>query len=191
MSNGKTIAGRKKHIKFDLYETPTWATEKFIVRALHDGVLNTNDEIHECCSGAGAISKVLEKYGFIIKSSDIQNKDFIYGERGVDVYKLKDNHCKITMTNPPYILMTKFGMLSEFLRISENKVILLLNIYFLSSQKRKKLLEHSPLKYVYIHSDRLTMFPFGEKKPKNDGTKMFAWYVWEHGYRGEPVIRFL
>jgi hypothetical protein len=87
--------------------------------------------------------------------------------------------------------MTKENMLSEFLRISKEKVILLLNIFYLSSEKRKEMLKQSHLKYVYIHSDRLTMYPYGETKPENGGTKMFAWFVFEHGYNDNPMIDWL
>jgi len=192
MSIAEGIVGRKKsEDKFDLYETPSWSTDLMIKRLIEDGVLNITENITECCCGAGAISKVLETNGFKVQSSDIQIEDFIYGEKGIDVHNIKDKSREIIITNPPYNLMTKGNMLDEFLRISNNKVILLLNIYYLSSKDRYKLLHNSPLKYVYIHSDRVTMFPYGEEKPKSTGTKMFAWFVWEQGYDGEPIIRWI
>jgi hypothetical protein len=192
MPNGQSITGRKKNIKYDLYETPKEATQKILNALIDDKILNpSTDEIYECCSGCGAITNVLDDYYLTFKASDIQTEDYIVGEKGVDVYKLPDKCCKFVLTNPPYDLMTKDNMLNEFLRISTDKVVLLLNIFFLSSEKRKELLKNSPLRYVYIHSDRLTMFPYGEAKPDNGGTKMFAWYLFEHGYEGEPIIRWL
>lgn len=192
MGIAEGIVGRKKdNDKFDLYETPNWATDLIADRLINDGVLSLDNIITELCSGAGAISKTLENKGFIVKSSDIQEEQFIYGNQGLDVYKIPDKSEQILFTNPPYNLMTKNSMLDEFLRISTNKVILLLNIYYLSSKDRYELLQNSPLKYIYIHSDRVTMFPFGEEKPKSTGTKMFAWFIWEHGYTGEPIVRWI
>ena len=192
MAIAEGIVGRKKsNDKYDLYETPEWATELIVNRLLKDGVLNKGDVISEVCSGAGAISRVLESCDFVVDSSDIQEEDFIYGDKGVDVYELPDDSKKIIFTNPPYNLMTKKDMLTELLRVSIDKVILLLNIYYLSSKDRYDLMRNSPLKYIYIHSDRVTMFPFGDEKPKSTGTKMFAWFVWEHGYEGEPVVRWI
>ena len=198
MTKGQLITGRKVNTEYDLYETPYEATKKILNRLIEDKVLNVSkDELYECCSGAGAITKVLKEIGFTYKASDIQAEDFIVGEKGIDVYKLPDKCCNIVFTNPPYNLMTpkknniETHMLKQFLRIANDKVILLLNIFFLSSEKRKELLKDSPLKHIYIHSDRLTMFPYGEAKPENGGTKFFAWYVWEHGYTGEPIIRWL
>lgn len=186
------IVGRKKNDdKFDLYETPTWATELIVERLLQDGVLNLTDIITEPCCGAGAISKVLQNKGFNVISSDIQTQSFIYGEKDTDVKQYEDNSCEVVFTNPPYNQMTKENMLADFLRITNDKLILLLNIFYLSSSDRYELLKNSPLKYIYIHSNRVTMYPYGVEKPKNDGTKMFAWFVWEKGYSGEPNVRWI
>lgn len=193
MNNGNLIVGRTENKDiYDFYETPKWATEKAIEKMLIDGVINKYDNILEPCCGAGAISDVLSVYGFEnLKASDIQTADYIKGQKGVDVYDIDDDSTEVIFTNPPYNLMTKGGLLNEFLRISSKKVILLLNIYYLSSKDRKEMLQSSGLQYVYIHSDRVTMFPFGEEKPKNGGTKMYAWFVWNKEYEGEPIIRWL
>ena len=192
MKISESIVGRKKvDDKYDFYETPSWATELILDKLLSDKVININEEILEPCCGAGAISKVLENKGFKVYSSDLQEEDFIYGKKGYNVYSLPDNLCETIITNPPYNQMTKNNMLYEFLRISKRKVILLLNIYYLSSSDRYEMLKNSHLQYVYIHSDRVTMYPFGKEKPKSTGTKMFAWFVWDKEYNGEPIIRWI
>lgn len=193
MSNGNTIAGRKKNNDpNDFYQTPYWATEKVLEQMIIDGEINKYDNICDPCSGGGAIVKVLKDYGFEnVCASDIQTEDYIVGEKGVDVWDIQDNEYDIILTNPPYNQMTKNSMLQEFLRISKRKVILLLNIYFLSSKQRKEMLENSELKHLYIHSDRVTMFPYGEEAPKNGGTKMFAWFVWDKNYKGKPTISWI
>lgn len=191
-SMAEAIVGRKKNEdKFDFYETPTWATELIIDKLLEDRVLTKDTKITEPCCGAGAISKLLESKGFEVESSDIQLEDYIYGCKGKPMQTYEDDSCDIVITNPPYNQMTKNNMLDDFLRITKDKVILLLNIFYLSSKDRYELLRNTPLKYVYIHSNRVTMYPFGVEKPKNDGTKMFAWFVWEKGYKGEPIVRWI
>ncbi len=197
MSNGLSITGRKNINQYDFYETPKWATEKAIEAMLRDKIIDKYDSIYEPCVGAGAIADVLLKYDFKnLKCSDIQNEKYIKGEKGIDVYNIEDDICDVIFTNPPYNLMTlkeKDGgsMLKEFLRISKHKVILLLNIFFLSSQDRKKLLETSHMRHIYIHSDRVTMYPYGQEKPKNGGTKMYAWFVWDKDYSGEPTLSWI
>lgn len=192
MANGNSITGRIKNTEYDFYETPKWATEKAIEAMLTDGILNKYDDIYEPCVGAGAISDVLDVYGFEnVKKSDIQTADYIKGAKGVDVWDIDDNVCDVVITNPPYNEMTKNNMLAEFQRISKHKVILLLNIFFLSSKDRKEMLEQSHLRHVYIHSGRVTMYPFGEEKPTNGGTKMFAWFVWDKEYEGKPTLSWI
>lgn len=188
---GNVISGRKKNDVYDFYETPTWATERVVEQMLIDGIVNKYDNILEPCSGAGAITNVLKQYFENVEASDIQGADYIVGKRNIDVYDINDNMCDVVITNPPYNLMTKENMLNEFLRIASKKVILLLNIFYLSSKDRKQMLENSPLRHIYIHSDRVTMYPYGEPKPKNGGTKMFAWFVWDKEYKGKPTISWI
>lgn len=89
---GNTIAGRKRNDEFDFYETPKWATEKAVEAMLTDGVLNKYEQIYEPCAGAGAITDILNVYGFEnIKASDIQTADYIKGHKGVDVYDIEDD----------------------------------------------------------------------------------------------------
>lgn len=192
MANGNTIIGRTKNDIYDFYETPKDATERVIDALLEDGFISKDELIYEPCSGAGAITKVLEDKGFNnIISSDIQEQDYIVGDKGIDVYEIGDGVCDVVFTNPPYNMMTRNNMLQEFLRISNKKVILLLNIFYLSSKDRKEMLEKSHLKHIYIHSDRVTMYPFGQEKPKNGGTKMYAWFLWDKEYEGRPTISWL
>lgn len=197
MSDGLSITGRKRNDEFDFYETPKWAVEKVLEAMLIDGIVNKYDKVYEPCVGAGAISDVLMTYGFKnLKCSDIQTENYIKGEKGVDVYEVEDNVCDVVITNPPYNLMTlkeKDGgsILKEFLRIANKKVILLLNVFFLSSKERKELLENSHLRHMYIHSDRVTMYPYGEEKPKNGGTKMYVWIVWDKEYNETPTFSWI
>ena len=198
MSDGQTITGRKYDDGYDFYETPDWATKKVVEALIEDGVLSADDDILEPCCGAGAISEVLtEEFGFKnVRCSDVQTADCIKGVRGIDVYDIKNSSCDVVFTNPPYNLMTRkeaYGgsMLKEFLRIANKKVILLVNVFFLSGKERKALLESSGLKHMYVHTDRVTMFPYGQPKPKNGGTKMFVWLVWEKGYEGRPTFSWL
>lgn len=191
--NGATITGRKQTADiYDFYETPAWATRKAVDQMRFDGIINKYDVIYEPCSGAGAIVDVLEAEGFAnVMASDIQEAEYIRGEKGIDVFDIPDNVCEVVFTNPPYNLMTKENMLAEFQRIASKKVILLLNIFFLSSKDRKAMLESSHLRHIYIHSDRVTMYPYGEEKPKNGGTKMYAWYVWDLEYSGKPTLSWI
>ena len=177
---------REKH---DFYATPEETT-----RAILD-VLPLEGSILEPACGMGHISKVLKEY---YPENEIISTDLIdrgFGEGGIDFLKHDygrrfDN----IITNPPFKLAKEF--VEKALTIANDKVIMLMKIQFLESKGRREFLENSPLKYVYCFSERQSTMRNGWKiNPKTGkpwSTALFlAWFVWEIGYEGEPIVRWL
>jgi len=177
---------REKH---DFYATPEETT-----RAILD-VLVLEGSILEPACGIGHISKVLKEY---YPENEIISTDLIdrgFGEGGIDFLshdygRRFDN----IITNPPFKLAKEF--VEKALTIANDKVIMLMKIQFLESKGRREFLENSPLKYVYCFSERqATMRNGWEVNPKTGkpwATALFlAWFVWEIGYEGEPIVRWL
>jgi len=67
---------------------------------------------------------------------------------------------------------------------------MLLKLNFLEGQKRYQLFKSTPLKTVYVFSKRLS-FDKGNEKGKGSGLLAYAWYVWEQGYKGKPMIEWI
>lgn len=61
----------------------------------------------------------------------------------------------------------------------------------MEGQARKKLFEKYPPKYVYINSTRQMCAMNGEFEKYNATAIYYCWFVWEKGYEGEPVIRWI
>ena len=67
----------------------------------------------------------------------------------------------------------------------------------LEGQKRATFLETTPLKTVYVFKKRQQPFRNGREIDPATGKKWvgntmaFAWFVWEIGYGGEPIIKWL
>lgn len=97
------------------------------------------------------------------------------------------------ITNPPFSLAKEFAQ--KALKSSKKKVILFAKIQFLEGQQRRDFLRSSPLKYVYVFSKRVNPLRNGMEVNENgkpwSSTMCFAWFVWEHDYLGEPMIRWL
>lgn len=180
--NGTSIAGRKKNDGIDYYQTPIWATEKLLEVEKFEG------NILEPCSGNGAISKVLESKGYEVISQDIRSDDGVYGNKGVNIFEYECNVDNI-VTNPPFFCAKE--VIEKCLELSNYKVAMLLKLSFLEGMKRYDFFQNTPLKKVYVFCKRVTMYPYGNEKPKNSGTIAYAWYVWEKGYEGEPTIKWL
>ncbi len=127
-----------------------------------------------------------------IVSTDLIDRG--YGVGGVDfLEKEYDRTFDNVITNPPFKYMREF--IEKSLEISTDKVIMFGTIQFLEGQRRKEFLKKSPLKYVYVFSERQNPMrngsPVDENGKKWSSTMCFAWYVWEQGYEGEPIIRWL
>ena len=180
MSNGISIAGRKLNDGVDFYQTPAFATLKLLEKETFNG------SIIEPCSGQGAISKVLENSGYAVTSSDIRTDEYVYGEKGLNIFSIDANSFDNVITNPPYFIGKE--IVEKSLEIANHKVCMLLKLTFLESAKRHQFLKSSPLARVHVFSNRVTMYPFGTNEPKNGGTITFAWFVWEKNYVGKPQI---
>lgn len=177
---------RQEH---DFYATPTKTTKAILDKVPLEG------SILECAAGMGHISKVLKKYYPNNELISTDKYDYGYGVTGIDF--LTHNYGRKfdnIITNPPFKLALPF--VERALELSNDKVLMLMKIQFLESKSRREFLENSPLKYVYCFSERqATMRNGWELNPKTGkpwSTALFlAWFVWEIGYEGEPIIRWL
>ena len=154
--------------------------------------------VWECACGEGHISEVLKAHGYKVKSSDIIDRGY-EGTEKTDFLQVKKEDLKADVshdiiTNPPYKYAKDF--VEHALDISTNgtKVAMFLKLTFLESKTRKKLFQKYSPKAVYVSSSRLQCAKNGdfEKYGKGVGTAVaYAWYVWEKGYKGDPVIKWI
>ena len=175
--------------KDDFYVTPPKTT-----RALLD-IFPLEGSILEPACGDGRMAEVLKDY---YPNNEIISTDLIdrgYGQGGIDFLTYDyGRKFDVVITNPPFKLAKEF--VQKGLEISNDKVIMLLKIQFLESKSRKEFLENSPLKYVYVFSERQYTMKNGLELNPNTGKPwcspmMLCWMVWELGYKGEPIIRWI
>lgn len=191
MIKGSSLVGstpKMGRVENDYYATPPKTTQAIL------DVIELTGSILEPACGEGHISEVLKKN---YPDSDITSTDLIdrgYGAGGIDFLEEEyDRTFDNVITNPPFKYMREFT--EKALEIAEDKVIMFGKIQFLEGQRRKEFLKNSPLKYVYVFSERQNPMrngsPVDENGKKWSSTMCFAWFVWEVGYQGEPVIRWL
>ena len=174
----------------DFYATNPKALELFLKQLDKDNIL-LNKDIWECACGQGHLSDVLKDKGHRDFSTDIVDR----GYNGVEIqnfltrttgYWLGD-----IMTNPPFKLAEKFVENGYDWLQKGNCLYLFLKIQFLEGQKRKKLFKQCPLKYVYCYSSRQQCCRDADFEKYTATTQFYAWYVWEKGFAGEPIIRWI
>lgn len=101
------------------------------------------------------------------------------------------NKCLATK-NPPYATALEFIKRSLEITHEGAKVAMLLRTAFLEGQKRKVFFKEHPPKRIWQFSNRITCAKNGDFATyKNGGAVAFAWFVWENGYQGETVIKWL
>ena len=187
------ILGASNHTKDkrqedDFYATDPKALEKFLDATDRDYLYFSND-VWECACGDGELSKVLEKNGYNVRSSDKINRG--YGET-LDFLNCKSKYNGDIITNPPFKLAEQFIDHAENIMNVGSYLILFLKIQFLEGKKRKSLFERWPPKYIYIHSSRVRTYKNNDPKHKyGSGTVCYAWYIWQKGTKKEPKIRWI
>ena len=177
----------------DFYATEPRALEVFLAQLEKDG-LKIDKKVWECSCGQGHLANLLKEKGYDVLATDLIDRG--YGTGGVDFldsYLLdkQENWFGDILTNPPFKLAEKFVEKGMDLLPIGNWLILFLKIQFLEGKKRKELFKKYPPKYVYVNSARQLCAKDGEFEKYTSTTQFYAWYVWEKGYTGEPIIRWI
>lgn len=177
----KAVRSSQNRQQDDLYATSPEAVEALLKREkFHNTIL-------EPCCGLGHISKVLELHKYNVISTD---KNFYgYGNEGIDFLTddaffadLKDKVDIIT--NPPYHLSVL--MVEKALSIAKFKVCMLFPFWYLI-----KFYWHPPRR-VYLFTRKIDIAKDGDFTTyKGKNMKDYAWFVFEKGYKGETLIRYI
>ena len=168
----------------DFYATEPRAAELLLELEEFDG------NIWECACGQGALSKVFEKAGHKVLSTDLVDRG--YGTGGVDFLKCNEVFNGDIISNPPYKYAKEFVEHALKLVPDGHKVAMFLKLQFLEGKARRELFEKYPPKTVYVASGRLLCAKNGDFEGMRAGggsAVAYAWYVWEKGYAGDTIIK--
>ena len=144
----------------------------------------------EPACGGGFISQPLMDNGYDVLSTDLIDRGF--GNGNIDFLTSEFEKGKYDIvTNPPYSLFIPF--LLKAIDICHNKVAMLLPITFLSCKQRYKIYENHPPHTVYVYTDRICIAQNGkfEKYSTTTNPQIYAWFVWQKGFSGNPTIRWI
>ena len=173
----------------DYYATDPKALEIFLDKLDEDGI-RLHNNIWECACGEGHLSEVLKSRGYKVWSTDLVDRG--YGSGNTDFLKsIPDSWCGDILTNPPYKYAKEFVEKAlEVTRIG-TYTVMFLKIQFLEGQGRRKLFKKYPPKYVYVNSKRQVCYINGDMSRKMSSASCYCWFIWEKGFKGEPVIRWI
>ncbi len=171
----------------DFYATEPRAVEKLLSVLKRDGV-RLSDPLWEPACGQGHISKVLDEAGYEVRSTDLIDR----GHGSVLNFLECDEPWRgDIITNPPFKLSAEFIRKSLSLVGVGQRVIFFQRLNFLESAKRFALFQEFPIRYVYVHASRVGTAMGGDFQRYHAKSMAYAWYVWEKGYQGDTVMRWI
>lgn len=186
----KTL-GASNHTDKERQNEDYYATDPIAAKLLLE-VETFDKNIWECACGEKHLSKIFEENGYNVRSSDIVDRC------GNEVYNFLSNDNKSwngdVITNPPYKYAVDFVYKAMNIINDGNKVAMFLKVQFLEGKSRKELFKKYPPKIVYVSSSRIMCAKNGDFKKMQEGggsAVAYAWYVWEKGYKGDTIIKWI
>lgn len=148
--------------------------------------------IWECACGEKHLSTVFENAGYKVRSSDIVDRcgNEVYDFLSMDNVRWDGD----IITNPPYKYAVEFIEKALSIVPSRNKVAMFLKVQFLEGKRRKKLFSAYPPKVIYVSSSRILCAKngdFARMRSSGGSAIAYAWYVWEKGYSGDTIIKWI
>lgn len=183
VTNGDSSHSAREREMLDYYATDPRAVEELLKRETFDPL------ILEPACGGGHVSKVLTAHGYQVTSADIVRRDFTGQDYEADF--LRDNLVwgGDIITNPPYKYAAEFVEHALDMITEGHKVAMFLKLTFLEGEKRRPLFRVYPPRKIYVFTKRVNCALNGDAAFFNASSAVcYAWYVWEKGYTGKPVI---
>ncbi len=188
----KTL-GASNHTDKEREANDFYATDPIAINVLlEDGGIKFQEDIWEVACGQGHLSERLKEYGYNVKSTDLINRGYGTGE--IDFLTYNEKWSGDIVTNPPYKLSKEFIEHAMEIVEDNSKVAMFLKIQFLEGKARKKLFAKYPPKMVLVSSSRILCAKnadFEGMKTGGGSAVAYAWYIWEKGYNGETVLKWI
>ena len=166
----------------DYYATDPEATTLFLKKE------KFYTHVLEPCCGEGYVSRVLEKFGYTVTSTDLY--DYNFGISNIDFLDETNNFINTLkgevdiVTNPPY----KFAIpcVMRALDLCRNKVAMLFPLSYIP-----RFFFCKPAR-LYVYPRRISVAKGGDFE-KYDKVSMveYGWFVWYKGFDGDTTISYL
>jgi len=183
--------GRNKTPKVTLREINNfYATHPSATRDIMREELFCHEILEPFC-GSGSMAKVIQAQGHSVRAYDIIDRG--YGEVE-DFFNLSVERGRYDIiSNPPYDERLNEIILKS-ISLCKHKVALLLPFRYLSGQSRhKEIYAKNPPARVYVYVERISIAKGAQFEKYDAGANMeiYAWYVWEKGYKGKTELKWI
>lgn len=183
-----TNLGASNHSLGIREENDYYATEPKAAELLLEIIPELNN-IWECACGQGHLAKVFDNVDKLGKATDLINRG--YGNTEDFLLCNESYHNGDIVTNPPYKYAKEFVEKALELVDVGRYVCMFLKVLFLESRSRKELFTKFPPKVIYISSSRINCAKNGDFNTYTSSAIAYAWYVWQKGYTGDSVVKWI
>lgn len=143
----------------------------------------------------GHLAKVFDKYGKLKKASDLRDRGYGMQEDFLCNLEINFNPFYVyegdIVTNPPYKFALEFVQKALAIIPNGRKVCMFLRIQFLEGIERRDFFKENPPQKVYVCSGRISCAKNGKFEDFLSSASCYAWFVWEKGYKGFPIIKWI
>lgn len=183
-THGASNHSSEERAEYDYYATDPVAVEMLLEKE------RFNHYIFEPACGGGHIAEGLKKSGYDVLCADIVDRGYSGQFETADFLQtaFHPRNSRDIITNPPYAQAREF--VEHALDVSQEsvKIAMFLKLTFLEGAKRKKLFDKYPPKKIYVFRNRIDCWKNGIKPAKPSKAVCYAWFVWEKGFTGKPII---
>ena len=206
MSNNKDWTGNKKstftmlgasnHAQEEREVNDFYATDPIAIDKLFE-VEQFDVNIWECACGDGELSKRMIKFGKNVFSSDLIDRGYEDCRSGLNFLEIETGPDKPVfegdiITNPPYKYISEFILKALELVQEGHKVAMFCKLTTLESQSRyDDIFSKYPPKTIYVFSKRIACYKNNDRSKYQSSAVCYAWFVWEKGFTGDPIIKWI
>lgn len=177
----------KDRVGKDYYATEPKATELLLAEEAF------SKKVWEPACGGGHMAKVLIERGYDVRCTDITEREMgnVPYDGNLDFLEYSGKFSGDIVTNPPYKIALDFIKKAISVIETGHKVAMFLKLQFLEGKSRKKFFSKHPPQTVYVSSSRLICAGNGDFEKYKSSAVAYAWFVWQKGYKGDTVIRWI
>ena len=183
-----TCHGASNHSKEERQNEDYYATDPSTI----DDLLKHEQffvSIWENASGENHLADRLRSHNYTVRCSDIVKRT--PDTELIDFLKYEGSWYGDIITNPPYKYAEDWVWKSMECLKEGSKLAMFLKLTFLEGQKRRKMFEKYPPKTVYVYSKRAMCAKNGDFLKYDGNAVAYAWYVWEKGFTGDTVLKWI
>lgn len=183
------MLGASNHCEDDREENDYYATDPKAIDELLK-YETFSEHIWECACGGGHLSERLKEHGYSVLSTDLIDRNYKHLNCQLDFLNNDFKYHGDIITNPPYKYCTEFVLTALSKIPNGNKVAMFLKLQTLEGQKRyDEIFSKYPPKTIYVFVKRIECAKNGEFK--GTSAVCYTWFVWEKGFVGNPIIKWI